>query len=162
MLLLCSRKCSTVVFTTAVHLDQQLQPLLGWGDHLTMFGKRPYCYQTLNMLPTGVELMPFHAKSTSLPDLTAAQWDSLMQCSMASQDSQRNVAAVLLSVPHFTQVTSCSPNTSFIAHGCSASATHIFNSSHTWPFAVHSLCRRQNNLTRDGRILELDAGVFSG
>ena len=51
--------------------------------------------------------MPFHVKSTSLPELTASQWDSLMQSSVSSQDNQRNVAAVLLSEPHFTQVTFC-------------------------------------------------------
>ncbi|KAL3135426.1 hypothetical protein ABBQ32_007608 [Trebouxia sp. C0010 RCD-2024] len=52
----------------------------------------------------GVEFMPFHVKSTSLPELTAAQWDSLLQSSMSSQDNHCNVAAVLLSEPHFTQV----------------------------------------------------------
>ena len=85
----------------------------------------PEAHEMQNLLPTGVELMPFHAKSTSLPDLTTAQWDSLTQCSMARKDSQRNVAAVLLSEPHFVQVTSCSQNTQFNAYGCSASASHI-------------------------------------
>ena len=84
-----------------------------------------------------------------------------MQCSMASQDIHRNVAAVLLSEPHFIQVTSCSPNTQFIAYGCSASASHIMNHTlgrllFTLP-AVDSII-----LIRDDRILELDAGVSSG
>lgn len=51
-----------------------------------------------------VQFMPFHVKSTSLPELTASQWDSLIQSGNASEDSRNNVAAVLMSEPHFIQV----------------------------------------------------------
>lgn len=78
--------------------------------------------------------MPFHTKSTSLPDLTAAQWDSLIQSSMADHDSQHNVAAVLLSEPHFIQVPSCS------SHKCTWPSCicqpHL--QPHSWLFAVHT------------------------
>ncbi len=54
----------------------------------------------------GVELMPFHVKGPSLPELTPGQWDSLVQSSHAASSSANNVAAVLLSEPHFVQVQS--------------------------------------------------------
>ena len=52
----------------------------------------------------GVKLMPFHVKGPSLPELTSGQWDSLIQSSHAASSSSDNVAAVLLSEPHFVQV----------------------------------------------------------
>lgn len=54
----------------------------------------------------GVKLMPFHVKGPSLPELTPGQWDSLIQSSHAASSSANNVAAVLLSEPHFLQVQS--------------------------------------------------------
>ncbi|DBA84695.1 hypothetical protein WJX77_009528 [Trebouxia sp. C0004] len=51
-----------------------------------------------------VELMPFHVKGPSLPELIPGQWDSLIQSSHAASSSANNVAAVLLSEPHFVQV----------------------------------------------------------
>ena len=56
------------------------------------------------VLYADVQFMPFHVKSTSLPELTASQWDSLIQSGNASEDSRNNVAAVLMSEPHFIQV----------------------------------------------------------
>ena len=54
----------------------------------------------------GVELMPFHVKGPSLPELTPGQWNSLIQSSHAASTSSNNVAAVLLAEPHFVQVQS--------------------------------------------------------
>ena len=58
---------------------------------------------------TGVQLMPFHVNSTSLPELPGAQWESLIQSSSTKRDRRENVATLLLSEPHFLQV---------IAHHC--------------------------------------------
>ena len=80
----------------------------------------------------GVELMPFHVSTSSLPKLTAAHWEALMQPAMTDPSKQQRTAALLLSAPHFIQV-SCWSATSWAQQTCLAwvKAAVCLNASRT-------------------------------
>lgn len=61
----------------------------------------------------GVALLPFHAKTATLPTFTAQQWTNLLQQqqqgqvasnSSSSTGNSGQCAAILLSSPHFVEV----------------------------------------------------------